>query len=341
MPNIEPAHAAALAQRIAEAINTALPHLIQHSFTSASETVSPEALHPAFHGSYDWHSSVHMHWSLARLLNFGEINPEIARIAPQVLDANLTAEKLAVEAAYFQHPARKSYERPYGWAWLLKLDLELLRCQHPRATTWRAALAPLVETLAAALESHLQTLSHPIRHGVHANTAFACVLALQWARAVPRWTLVDTIEARAKLWFGDDVAHGVFWEPSGTDFLTPTLTEALLMSQVLGVHSFQAWFEAFLPVALSETPLAQLITPADRADGQLVHGDGLNLSKAWCARGLINALPLGCEASVFLRKIADDGIAHSAAQALEGDFVATHWLASFLLLAQTEFEALV
>jgi hypothetical protein len=341
MPAFEPAHAAALARRVAEAIQTTLPHLLQHSFTASEESAHPASLHPAFHGSYDWHSSVHMHWSLVRLLNISGNVSEIAHIAPQVLDANLTVAKINAECEYFSHPARKTFERPYGWAWLLKLDLELRGCAHPNAAHWRAALSPLVELLASALESHLQTLSHPIRHGVHSNTAFACVLALKWARAVPRWSLVDVIEARARHWFGDDVAHGVFWEPSGTDFLSPTLTEALLMSHVLSGQDFRAWFEAFLPVSLSETPLAHIITPPDRLDAQLVHGDGLNLARAWAARGILNVLPLGSEASEFLRKLAHDGVAHSAKQAMEGDFVATHWLASFWLLAETEFEALV
>jgi hypothetical protein len=341
MPALEPAHAAALARRVSEAIQTTLPHLIQHSFTTASESVSPSKLHPAFHGSYDWHSSVHMHWSLVRLLNFFGNSPEIAQFAPQVLDANLSAANIQAECDYFNHPARKTFERPYGWAWILKLDLELRDCAHPSAGRWRAALSPLVALLAAALESHLQTLSHPIRHGVHGNTAFACVLALKWARAMPRWSLVEVIEARAQHWFGDDVAHGVFWEPSGTDFLSPTLTEALLMSHVLSGQDFRAWFEAFLPVSLSETPLAHIITPPDRLDAQLVHGDGLNLARAWAARGIINALPLGSEASEFLRRLARESVAHSAPQAIEGDFVATHWLASFWLLAETEFEALV
>jgi Protein of unknown function (DUF2891) len=341
MPNLEPAHAAALAQRIVEALHTTLPHLIQHSFVAPGESIQPAALHPAFHGSYDWHSSVHMHWSLVRLINLHPDLPDLLQTAPQVLDKNLTSANIVVETAYFDAPSRTSFERPYGWAWVLKLDLELFRCAHPRAPQWRAALAPLVEKIAGMLESHLQTLGHPIRHGVHSNTAFACVLGLQWARAMPRWPLVDVIEARATHWFGNDVAHGVFWEPSGTDFLSPTLTEALLMSQVLGGDAFRAWFDAFLPVALTETPLAHVITPTDRSDGQLVHGDGLNLSRAWCARGIINCLGLGSEASVFLRALSTESVTHSAPQVLAGEFVATHWLASFWLLAETEFEALV
>ncbi len=348
MPTPEPAHLAALAQRVTLALDTKLPHLLQHSFTSAGERVAPHTLHPAFHGSYDWHSSVHMHWSLVRLLKFLELHAKNGHFAPQVvaqtirvLEANLTPANIQIECDYFDHPARKTFERPYGWAWLLKLDLELRDCSHADAAQWRSALAPLVERLAAALEAHLQTLSHPIRHGVHANTAFACVLALKWARAMPCWSLVDVIENRAKHWFGDDVAHGVFWEPSGTDFLSPTLTEALLMSHVLGGADFRAWFKLFLPVSLTETSLAQIITPPDRLDAQLVHGDGLNLARAWAARGIINALPLGSEASEFLRTLARESVAHSAPQVLEGDFVATHWLASFWLLAETEFEALV
>jgi Protein of unknown function (DUF2891) len=325
--------AEALAQGIARSISTAYPNHVQHLYVDAQDRASPQLTHPAFSGSYDWHSCVHMHWSLVRLLNQFNANA----VAPQVLNANLRPEKITAELRYFQHPARRSFSRPYGWAWLLKLDSELRLCNHADALQWRAALAPLVAHLACAFEAHLPQLTTPIRHGVHTNTAFACIHALQWAKLNNRQSLIDLIEQRARHWFGDDVAHGVFWEPSGADFLSPTLTEALLMSQVLSMVEFRTWFAAYLPVPLTETPLGQNLEISDRSDPHIVHLDGLNLSRAWCARGLLCVLEFGTDQSKALFAMAQRALNDSAPQVLGGDFVATHWLASFLLLAETEF----
>ncbi len=336
---IDTGQAQALALLAKSAIETTLPHHVLHAMQHESDIAPPRIHHPAFHGSYDWHSCVHMHWSLARLLN--QFPAAAGQTAPQVFDQNLTPENIATELSYVASQGRSSFERPYGWAWLLKLDAELRLCTHPRAPQWRAALAPLSDFFATSFEAHLPVLLAPVRHGVHSNTAFACILALQWARLSARWSLADLIVARAIAWFGDDVAHGVFWEPSGTDFLSPTLTEALLISHVLPAAQFSSWFDAFLPVPIAETPLEKCVVPGDRGDGQLVHWDGLNLSRAWCARGLVRALPLGCPQAQALDAIAQRGMAQSAPQVLQGEFVATHWLASFLLLAETESQGVM
>jgi hypothetical protein len=333
--------ARALAQTAARAIQTAYPHHIVHLVLNEQDNRLPAHQHPAFGGSYDWHSCVHMHWSLVRLMNRFPADAELVATCSAALSQTLTAERLNTELDYLRTRERRSFERPYGWAWLLKLDAELMVLGSNRtyaaSAAWRDALAPLAQHIAQAFVAFLRVLPTPVRHGVHSNTAFACVLALQWARLNAHWELVDTIESRARTWFADDMAHGVHWEPSGTDFLSPTLTEALLMSHFVPTPQFRAWFDAFLPIPIAETPLATIATPGDRSDGQLVHFDGLNFARAWCARGLLQALPLDHPQAAALRQLAFDGIAASQQQAVHGEFVATHWLASFLVLAETEY----
>jgi hypothetical protein len=329
---IEAERAAALTQVVVQAINTHYPHKPDHLVLDGTDDLAPHRVHPAFHGSYDWHSCVHMHWSLVRLLNH---HPHLS--APvHTLNINLTAANIAEELRYAQHPNRSSFSRPYGWAWLLKLDAELRLCTHPAAGAWRDALQPLAAHFAEAFVAHLPKLTTPIRHGVHGNTAFACLFALHWARLAAHDALADCIVERTRTWFADDVAHGVFWEPSGTDFLSGTLTEAHLMSHVLSAGDFRDWFAGFMPVPLTETPLCTRLQVSDRQDAQIVHLDGLNLSRTWNARAITNALKFGDPQSEALFAIARQGLADSAAQVFEGDFVATHWLASFLLLAETE-----
>jgi hypothetical protein len=337
---LDAASAHRLASSVVRAINTTYPHANVHLAQSRDDVAPASISHPAFHGSYDWHSCVHMHWSLVRLLNMG-LRGDEQTAAIETLDRSLTAENIAGELAYVARPSNALFERPYGWAWLLKLDAELTHCGHANAPAWRAALAPLATHFADALIRYLTNLNAPIRHGVHANTAFASVLALRWARIKKRDLLTDAIESQAVRWFENDVAHGVFWEPSGTDFLSPTLTEALLMSHVLSAAQFRAWFAQFLPIPLHETPLLSTVTPKERRDAQLVHWDGLNLSKAWCAKGLVRVLALGDDQAFALTAAARDWIDAAQSQAIEGDFVATHWLASFVLLAQTEFDGMM
>lgn len=337
--------ARALARVAQQAILTHFPHHAVHLVRDRHDAQLPSVLHPAFHGSYDWHSCVHMHWSLARLWSRFPADHEVTTLAQRVLGTGLTSSNIQQELAYFQAPGRAGFERPYGWAWLLKLDSELAVCAQVApdsdAHVFRDALRPLCQHIAVEFVGFLNTLHVPVRHGVHGNTAFACVLALQWARLNAHWELVTAIETQAQNWFIDDLAHGVHWEPSGTDFLSPTLTEALLMSQIVPTAQFIAWFDAFLPIPLAETPLHRVARPGDRADAQMVHLDGLNLSRAWCARGLLQVLPLDHREAGALSALAAEGIAASAAEASDGEFVATHWLTSFLLLAETEYSGVL
>jgi hypothetical protein len=284
----------------------------------------PSDLHPVFHGSFDWHSCVHAHWMLARLLRrFPEL-PSAPAIATR-FDAAFTAENIAAERAFLARPASRGFERPYGWAWLLKLHAEL-------DGAWAATLAPLAADFAARFTAHLPRADYPVRHGVHSNTAFALTLAADWAELHDP-ALLELLRATARRWYGGD-ADAQAWEPSGEDFLSPTLSEALCMARLLPAAEFAAWRDRFLPrLALGEP--AALLTPArvaDRSDGKIVHLDGLNLSRAWCWRGLA----AGFDAADPRRALAEDAVdRHITASIAEvdGHYMGSHWLASFAVLA--------
>jgi len=285
------------------------PHKLDHLLTAPGEQLDHRRVHPAFFGSYDWHSAVHMHWSLAR----------IHRAFPSVdiaacFDRHLSTENLAAELAYFRSPAGRAFERPYGWAWLLKLQAELT------GTRWEKAVAPLAAELAARLAQYLQA-PYPVRAGSHGNSAFACLLALDYARAFANTALSAAISEAAWRWYGADRDAPLAYEPSLDDFLSPALIEAVLMQEVLTPERFSAWKGGFLRAGAG--PLAQPPRGFDRADAKQVHLDGLSLSRAWCLRRL--GYPEPAE-----RHLAE-AMPHLAA-----DYVGAHWLASFALLALTE-----
>jgi len=288
------------------------PNKIDHVLHGAPDVQSPRALHPAFYGCFDWHSAVHGHWTLARLLRRFPQLPEAAAIRA-VLDANLTAENLAAERAYLQ--LRPAFERMYGWAWLLELATEL------RGTPWAPALQPLVDEVVERTCAFLPKQTYPIRSGVHPNTAFALALALDHARAARDARLEAIVVERALTYFADDADYPAYLEPGGEDFFSPALLEADLMRRVLGAD-FARWLRAFLPRGLP----ASLATPAhvsDRSDPKLAHLDGLNLSRAWCLR----ALGFDEAADVHAR----EGLAHVTT----GDYAGEHWLATFAVYLTT------
>jgi hypothetical protein len=282
------------------------------------------ALHPAFHGSFDWHSCVHAHWMLARLLRRFPALPSAPAIAA-LFDAAFTAEGVAAERAFLARPSARGFERPYGWAWLLKLHAEL-------DGAWAATLAPLARDFADRFAQHLPRADYPVRHGVHSNTGFALTLAADWAERHDA-ALLDLLRATARRWYGAD-ADAQAWEPSGEDFLSPVLTEAACMARLLSAADFATWRDRFLP-RLAEGEPATLFTPArvaDRTDGRIVHLDGVNLSRAWCWR----VLAAGFDAADPRRPLAEAAAArHIAASIGEvgGHYMGSHWLASFAVLA--------
>jgi hypothetical protein len=316
-------YAAAWANIAYEVLETPYPYGAAHaSYGPDDVDVTPDRLHPAFHGSYDWHSSAHMQWSLVRLLTLA---PDQVGSRPiEVLDRRLTPDAIAVEAAYLRE--RPSYERPYGWAWAAML---VAAC---RKTQWADAVAPLGEVIADLVLAWLPRQAYPVRHGVHLNSAFALALLLEAYDELGRADVVDAIRARALEWFGEDTAYDTRFEPSGTDFLSPALSEAELMRRLLPDAEFANWLSAFLPGLgtsahghLLEVPITD-----DSGDGQLAHLSGLALSRAWQLRTIAPALP---DVADVLRSGAERQVEAVLPTVTGGDFMSTHWLVSFALLA--------
>jgi hypothetical protein len=310
------------------------PHKLDQVLASSADLAAPRALHPSFHGSYDWHSCVHMHWLLARVRRAFPALAARSAIEAQ-FDTSFAPAAVAGEAAYLARAHTQSFERTYGWAWLLKLGEELLLADDAKARAWSAELAPLAQAFVARYLGYLPKLRYPIRYGTHANSAFGLAFALDYARKAGEDSLERRCVASAQAWFGADRDAPAAWEPSGADFLSPALTEALLMSSVLPAREFAAWLHAFLPGVAERQPTS-LFVPAevgDRADPQLVHLDGLNLSRAWCMRAIAQALPQGDARAPVLREAADAHFAAGMSGIASGEFVGEHWLASFALLA--------
>jgi hypothetical protein len=312
------------------------PNKLDHVLAGPDDVAAPRALHPAFFGSFDWHSSVHAHWLLVRLLAIEEDIPEAARIRT-TLDAHLDAEKIAAEVDYLQRPASRAFERSYGWAWLLKLAEEIARCGDAHAPRWARALAPLATAISDRYLGWLRVATYPIRHGVHSNTAFALAFAYDYAGCCGAQMLREVVATKAREWYLADCDAPAAWEPSGADFLSPALIEAALMRRVLEPHEFGIWLAGFLPHIELGQPGALFtpVTVSDRSDPYLVHLDGLNLARAWSWRDIAAGLP-GADPR---RPIAHDAATvhlQAGLTALEsGDYVGTHWLATFAVLALT------
>lgn len=293
------------------------PRHVGHLLTRAGEELDPRRLHPAFYGSYDWHSAVHMHWLLARVLRFYPTLPHQPAIV-EILDAHLSDQAIGAELAYFNSAAGKTFERPYGWAWLLELQAELLRLETGK---WSGAVRPLATELAQRMARFVSGAPYPIRAGSHGNTAFACLFALDYAETAGDQTLGSAIRDAAKNWYGNDRNAPLAYEPSLDDFLSPALIEAALMHKVLPPSEWRRWLDAFLPSGPQnfEPP-----TVADRADPKQSHLDGLALSRAWCLQKLGHT------------QAAERHLAAALPHVVGGDYVGSHWLASFAALALSE-----
>jgi hypothetical protein len=321
--------ASAFARLALKSLSRQYPNKPEHVLAEAADLRLPKELHPAFYGSYDWHSAVHGHWMLARLLRQVPDLPE-GREIRSVLAGHFTAVNLQSEAAYFSRKESKPFERPYGWAWLLKLAEELHGWDDPDAREWAKNLRPLAQAVVNRYLEFFPKQTYPIRVGVHANTAFGLSLAHDYARAVHHDKLLRLVEERAIAYFGGDVDVPAAWEPGGADFLSPALVEADLMRRVLPRQEFRSWFGKYLPGLERSEPKA-LFNPAivtDRTDPQLVHLDGLNLSRAWAMRSIAAALPAGAGRAALLSSAArhaEAALGHVAS----GDYAGEHWLASF------------
>lgn len=314
-------------------IDRAYPHKLDHLLTGPEPGAADHvALHPVFFGSYDWHSSVHMHWLLVRLLR---LQPQVARRDQIVatLAGHLTGERVARERTYCNRPGAETFERPYGWAWLLQLraELERLRGSLPQADDWARAVDPLACDLADRLASLWARSPYPIRSGAHANTAFAAILALDYARSCGSTSVEQVIRSAATRWHAADRDAPLAYEPSLTDFLSPSLTVAGLLRAVMPPIEFLPWLEAFLPGGLG--PLAEPPVVFDRGDPQVAHLDGLSLSRGWLLQRIAAAVPEGHRLRAPLEAAAERHLAAGLPQAVGGDYVGEHWLASFGALA--------
>jgi hypothetical protein len=302
------------------------PHKLDQVLEGPEDLLGPRALHPIFFGSFDWHSCVHGWWLMLRVRRLFPDLAEARRIEA-LAGEMLIPDKVAGELAYLDRAYTGGFERPYGWAWLLALHREAQRHQDRR---WAADLAPLAAAFADRFKAYLPKLTYPIRTGTHFNSAFAMILALDWAEANDN-ALATLIRQRAQAYYGGD-RNCPAWEPGGDDFLSSALTEALLMRRVLADGPFRDWFDLFLPDLAAGEPRS-LFTPAfvsDRSDGKIAHLDGVNLSRAWCWRGLADALdPALAE---LARRTADEHLDASLPH-VAGDYMGEHWLATFALLA--------
>ncbi len=332
-----PAEATARFARLAlSCVQREYPNKLAHVLNGDADVKAPRQLTPAFFGCYDWHSSVHGHWLLARLLRTTPEAP-FAATARAALAKSLTAENVAAEVKYLNAEGRVSFERPYGLAWLLQLAAELREWDDPDARRWATTLEPLERAAAARLAAWVPKLSRPIRVGEHDQTAFAFGLVLDWARAARDLAMARLFTARASELYGGDRACPLAYEPSGQDFLSPCLGEADLMRRVMAPDAYAAWLRTFLP-QVPETagkPWLEPVVVTDRADPKLAHLDGLNLSRAWMLEGIASALPPKDTRRPALEWAAR---AHRAAglEAVTGEhYEGGHWLGSFAVYLVT------
>lgn len=311
-------------------MNKQYPNKMGQVLNGPKDLKSPKQLHPAFYGCFDWHSSVHGHWMLVRLMKeFPDMDQTRTRKA---LSNHLTKENIATEMVYFETKHNSSFERTYGWAWLLKLQAELLRHDDSLSQELAQNLAPLAYKLVDKFEEFLPKLNHPLRSGEHVNTAFALTIAFDYAVVTKNEKFLNLIIDRAKFFYQDDEQANMAYEPSGFDFLSPIMEEVHLMSKVLNDEEFSLWLYRFMPSLFNTNYALKPAEVSDRTDGKLVHLDGLNLSRAWCLYAIAKkGKKLG-----HLRKVADAHLQKSLPSIVDGNYSGEHWLASFALYALLE-----
>ncbi len=304
------------------------PNKLSQTLAGDKDLLSPTTLHPAFYGCFDWHSSVHGHWSLVKLLKeFPEM--EMADSALHILMMNITPENISAELDYFSRKTEGSFERTYGWAWLLKLAEELHTWDHPNAKTIEQNLQPLTDVIVAKYLEYLPKLQYPIRVGTHSNTAFGLSFAYDYALNTKDEALESIIEKRAKDFYKNDKGCPLTWEPSGYDFLSPCLEEVDLMRKILSEKEFMNWVDTFLPELKQQSFTMETGIVGDRTDGHLVHLDGVNYSRAWCLFGLLNQYP----EFAHLKALANTHFNYSYPNLIGDDYEGGHWLASFAIMA--------
>ncbi|PSK82071.1 DUF2891 domain-containing protein [Prolixibacter denitrificans] len=326
VPELTKEKAAQFADLVLKNVDKIYPNKISHTMNGPQDAQTPNRLHPAFYGCFDWHSAVHGHWLLVRLLKMYPDLPQRKQII-DVLDRHFTKENIQTEVTYFQAPGRESFERPYGWGWLLKLQAELLTWDNPNGKEWANTLAPLAQELVQRYHFYLPGLYYPIRRGVHENTALGLLLALDYANVTRDSTFENLLKERALFYYENDKNIPAAWEPGGDDFLSPSLIEADLMLRVLDREAFQEWFRTFMP-QIPES-LQHPAVVSDRADPKGVHLDGLNLSRAWCMFDIAKEFPPESVMARQLIQMAHQHAADALPHVLSENYVGSHWLATF------------
>lgn len=305
------------------------PNKLNQTLENESYLKGPMDLHPAFYGCFDWHSSVHGHWMLVSLLRqFPDLDNR--KEIMEKLSTNLSALNIEKEVFYFSGPQNSSFERTYGWAWILKLAEELHHWEDPLARELEKNLQPLADLMVEKYLEFLPKLIYPIRVGEHSNIAFGLSLAYDYAETLDNKPLKELIRQRSLDWFEKDENCPLTWEPSGFDFLSPCFQELDIMRKVLGKEEFKIWANGFLPQLAKNDFSLEPGRVSDRTDGKLVHLDGLNFSRAWVIYGLINAYP---EDYGHLMAVANAHIQYSLPSIVDDNYEGTHWLGSFAVYA--------
>lgn len=316
-----------------DCVETKYPHY-QYAIESPDDVGDPDEDHPVFYGCFDWHSSVHGYWALVRQLRVFEAHPQRSEII-ETIERRLTEENVEREAEYFEE--NPAFEKPYGWAWLLRLAAELSLWEDSIADTWERRLKPLENTIRSLVETEFLTQNRPFRVGTHENSAFALAAIIDYARTTENRDLETAAAATARRFYADDTAYPVEFEPLGWDFLSPALTEADLMRRVLGGEEFTEWLDQFLP-ELTRQPYRAVLDPVEvepAPDEEVsTHLKGLNISKAWCLLGIAAERPEHRYSERF-EESAWRHIDSTLAAAVTDDYASSHWLSSFVLYLLT------
>lgn len=314
-------------------IQTEYPNKTSHLINAKQDAIlTPAELHPSFYGCLDWHSSVHGHWMLVKLLKmFPHLSNRDSIV--NTLQVSFQPARLQEEAAYFsKYKNSNLFERTYGWAWLLKLDEELYTWNDPLAKQWHQALQPLTAQIVTLWKNFLPKQTYPNRTGVHPNTAFGLVFALDWARTMKDTAFEAGIVQKAKQYYLNNTATPAYLEPDGTDFLSPSLEIADLMSRILNRQEFTKWLTAFYENKSLQN-IVQLPIVSDRSDYQIVHLDGLSLSRAWCMKGIAQHLPAGNKIKNLFEQTSKQFLLQTLPSVTSGNYGGDHWLASFAVYA--------
>jgi hypothetical protein len=326
-----------IAEKLAElplsCITQEFPNKTGHSSDGAEDhKLLPSELHPSFYGCLDWHSSVHGHWMLIKLLKtFPNIKNKDKII--KVLNNSFEASKIITEAEYFtKYKTTKTFERTYGWAWVLKLDMELYTWDDPIAKVWHKNLQPLTNEIVNLWTNYLPKQTYPNRSGVHPNTAFGLCFAIDWAVATKNQTFEMALIHKANVFYFDQIDAPAYLEPDGSDFLSPSLEIADLMRRIMFKSEFEVWFEKFLSKASLENLLIMPVV-SDRTDFQIVHLDGLSISRAWCLKGIAKSLSDKNPLKSKLENTAKMFLEATLPNVTSGNYGGDHWLGSFAVYA--------